>query len=57
MMPIRTPAAVRAVALHIQFACWPIGIQAESIFAAEELAEVEFVHGLPRLFDILVGCY
>lgn len=54
-MPIRTPATVRAVALHIQFACWPVGIETESIFAAEEFAEVEFVHGPPRLFCVLIG--
>jgi hypothetical protein len=56
-MPIRTPAPVRTVALYIQFACWPVGIQTKSVFAAEEFTEVELVHGLPRLFDILVGCH
>lgn len=49
MVPVRTPRTQRAVALHESFACWLAWIQAEAVFAPQEIAEVEVVHGLPNL--------
>ena len=49
MMSVRTPSAQGTVALHESLACRSAGIEAKAIFASQEVAEVEVVHGLPNI--------
>lgn len=50
MVFVRTSAAQRTVSLHVRLAGWAIRVEAEAVFASEEIAEAEAVGGLEPLF-------
>lgn len=54
-MLVRAPVAIRAVALEICLAGWPIRVQAKSVFASEELAELESILWLLSFCGLLFG--
>ena len=49
MVLVGTPAPQRTVPLHVCLACWAIWVQAETVFASEEVAEAEAVGCLQSL--------
>lgn len=55
-MLVGAPVAIRAMALEICLAGWPIRIQAKSVFASEELAELESILWLLSFGRFLLGC-
>jgi hypothetical protein len=45
---VGTVVLQRTVALHICLAVWPVRVEAEAVFAPEEVREAEVVGGLRR---------
>lgn len=56
MVLVRAATPHRTVSLLVCFACWAVGVKAESVLPSQEVAEVEAVLRLSRFVELLVWC-